>query len=102
MATSKSAAAKKAQSAALPENHTGSQAVAHAIVTKSIHLAPSVNRIMEADLSESGRLQAITLFRDSLDAPGDPNRHPAKAIENARLLDPVGSAVADPNAEKAD
>jgi len=71
----------------LPENHTASEAVAYAIAEEYNDLKPSVDRIMNADLSESGKLHAITLFRDSLGVPGDPNRNPATAIEAAIVLD---------------
>jgi hypothetical protein len=75
-----------AKGSALPENHTPSEAVAHAILSESIDLTPSVNKIMNAGLSEAGCLHAITLFNDSLGVPGDPNRHPAAAIEAARRV----------------
>lgn len=90
MATPKSrtAAAKRAarQGAVLPDDHTPSEAVAHAIRVQYIDLTPSVNRIMDAGLSEDGTMLAITLFRDSLGVPGDPNRIPAHAIEAGRLV----------------
>lgn len=79
--------AKKGQSIELPENHTESEAVAHSIVVKHIDLMPSVNRIMQSELGEPGRLVAITLFRDSLGVPGDPNRDPAIAIEQGRATE---------------
>ena len=82
------AAAKraKAQGSTLPENHTASEARAHAIRTASIDLTPSVDRIMNSGLHEAGRLHAITLFGDSLGVPGDPNRYPVNAIEAGRLV----------------
>lgn len=72
----------------LPEDHTPSQAAAHAIVEEFRYLEPSVNHIMESDLSEAGRLHAIELFQASLGTPGDPNRTPANAVETARKVDP--------------
>ncbi len=72
--------------AALPENHTAAEAIAHAITSLHIDLAPSVNRIMAAELEEPSRLVAITLFRDSLDVPGDQYRFPANAIEGGRQM----------------
>ena len=77
----------KNQAATLPENHSPSEAVAHAIVLQYADLAPSVKRIMASELSEAGLLQAITLFKDSLGVMGDPNRNPAVAIEAGRLVE---------------
>lgn len=78
--------------ATLPENHTAAEAIAHAITTLHIDLAPSVNRIMSAELEEPSRLVAITLFRDSLDIPGDQYRFPANAIEGGRLMVAIPAA----------
>lgn len=71
----------------LPENHTPSEAVAFDIETDRNDLAPSVSRILGAGLSEPGTLHAITLFRDSLGSPGDPNRDPSVAIAAGRAVD---------------
>jgi hypothetical protein len=79
----------KSKEPVLPENHTPSQAIAHAITTQYADLAPSVNRIMEAELREPGMLHAITLFRDSLGVLGDPNRNPAEAIERGKAIDAI-------------
>ncbi len=74
-----------------PENRTPSEVVAFEIITRYADLTPSVNRIMQAELSEDGRLHAITLFRASLDSPGDPMRDPARAIAAAREVEtPAG------------
>jgi hypothetical protein len=73
--------------AVLPENHTPSEALAHALQIEFLDLTPSVNRIMAAELGEPGRMHAITLFRNSLGVIGDPNRNPANAIEAGRLVD---------------
>jgi hypothetical protein len=43
-------------------------------------LTPSVERIMQAELSETQRHRAITSFRESLAGNGDPNRDPSYAI----------------------
>jgi hypothetical protein len=80
------------QGSGLPEQHTPSEAVAHAIAAQYADLAPSVNRIMASDLGEPGRFHAITLFRESLGVPGDPNRNPVHAIESGRLVDVEPSA----------
>ena len=79
-------ASAKSKTAGLPEDHTASEAVAFEITTRYTDLAPSVSRIMASDLSEDSRLVAITLFRDSLDVPGDPYRNPAAAIEGGRQM----------------
>lgn len=70
----------------LAEDHTPSEAVAHAIRMEFGDLSPSVNRIMNAGLHEAGAMHAITLFRDSLGVPGDANRNPMVAIEAGRLV----------------
>jgi hypothetical protein len=79
----------KSKDSGLPENHTPSQAIAHAITAQYADLTPSVNRIMHSDLREPGMLHAITLFRDSLGVLGDPNRNPAAAIDAGRVVDGV-------------
>jgi hypothetical protein len=77
----------KRPTAILPENHTPSEAFAHALSLEFLDLTPSVNRIMAAELGEPGRMHAITLFKASLGVIGDPNRNPANAIEAGRLVD---------------
>jgi hypothetical protein len=54
--------------------------VAHEIITARSDLAPSVNKIMDADLSDSQRLTAITKFSASISAIDDPFRDPRYAI----------------------
>ena len=71
----------------LPENHTPSEAIAFDIRMDRIDLTPSVSRILSAGLNEPGTFHAITLFRDSLTSPGDPNRDPSVAIEAGRKVD---------------
>jgi hypothetical protein len=66
---------------------SGSQQLAHDIISQFVDLTPSVNRIVEAPLSEAGRLHALTLFRDSLSSPGDPMRHPARALAAGQAFD---------------
>lgn len=70
---------------AVPEDRTESEVVADAILSRYNDLAPSLNRIMDADLSEAGKLHAITLFQESLGVAGDPMRNPLNAIEAGRL-----------------
>ena len=70
----------------LPEDHTASEAVAHAITSLHADLAPSVNRIMTADLDEDARFVAISLFSHSLHVRGDQYRYPLNAIEGGRQM----------------
>lgn len=79
-----------AKLAALPENHTPSEAAAHALIREFGDLEPSVNRIMNADLTEDGRLHAVGLFQASLGVAGDPNRMPLNAVEAARKVHGTG------------
>ena len=60
-----------------------SDQVAHDIVLEFGDLKPSIKRIMDADLDDDQRLNAIVAFRDSLHDPGNPNRNPRVAITNA-------------------
>lgn len=73
--------------AVLPENHTPSEAVAFDIRMERIDLSPSVHRILSAGMQEPGTFHAITLFRNSLTSPGDPNRDPSVAIAAGRTVD---------------
>ncbi|MPY96037.1 MAG: hypothetical protein GEV08_24155 [Acidimicrobiia bacterium] len=84
--TTRARTTKKAAVVA-PENRTPSEVVADEILGAFRDLSPSVQRIMEADVSEAGRLHAIGLFRESLGVDGDPNRNPAVAIEAGRAMD---------------
>ncbi|MCB0967923.1 MAG: hypothetical protein KDB37_13900 [Ilumatobacter sp.] len=61
-----------------------SEQVAHSIVQEFRYLSPSVDRIMDADLTSSQRLEAINLFRASLDQLDAGHRDPRAAIEAAR------------------
>ena len=93
------AAAKKRGAKAgptLPENHTPSEAAAHAICVEFIDLTPSVNRIMNSGLAEDGRMHAIELFRNSMGAIDDPYRVPANAIEAGRLLEAKNPGKSQP------
>ena len=57
--------------------------LAHEIVSAHGDLLPSVERIIDAELTEEQGLAALTAFQVSLDTPGDPNRDPRVAIANA-------------------
>jgi truncated hemoglobin YjbI len=61
-----------------------SEQIAHQIVDQFRDLAPSVERIMAADLTAPERQQAIGLFQAALDDLDDPNRDPRHAIDTAR------------------
>jgi hypothetical protein len=61
-----------------------SEQIAHIIVDEFGDLAPSVERIMAADLTEPQRQSAISLFQASLDDLDSPNRDPRQAIDTAR------------------
>lgn len=57
--------------------------IAHALVSEYGDLAPSVERIMDADLNGDEQHEALTSFRASLGHIDDPNRDPRVAIANA-------------------
>ena len=61
-----------------------SEQIAHNIVHEFGDLAPSVERIMAADLTKAQRQRAMNLFQASLDDLDDPNRDPRHAIDTAR------------------
>lgn len=65
------------------EELDASEQLAHEIVLEFGDLAPSVTRIMEAEIDDDQRLTAMVSFRDSLQEPTDPNRDPRVAIANA-------------------
>lgn len=66
-----------------PEDLAPSERIAHELVSEFADLAPSVETIMDAEISDDGRIEALELFRASLDSIGDPNRNPRTAIESA-------------------
>ena len=57
--------------------------LAHQIVTERGDLGASVTRIMDAELSDDGRSQALDAFNTALSNPGDPNRDPRVCIAAA-------------------
>lgn len=57
--------------------------LAHDIVSAHGDLLPSVERIMDAELTEDQGVAALSAFRDSIGVAGDPNRDPRVAIANA-------------------
>jgi hypothetical protein len=63
-----------------PDDLGPANRIAYDIVAERRDLLPSVERIMNADLDEDGKRDALTLFRSSLNAAGDPNRDPRVAI----------------------
>lgn len=66
------------------EDLAPTEQLAHEIVTEFGDLTPSVERIMDAELSDDERGVALNAFRDSLGTIGDPNRDPRVAITNAQ------------------
>lgn len=70
-----------------PSSLTPAEGIGHDIVSRYVDLAPSVERILGSPMSDAARLHAITLFRDSLERPGDPMRHPAAAVAAGLALD---------------
>lgn len=54
--------------------------IAYEIMSERRDLLPSLERIMNAGLSPTATTHALTLFRESLLVPGDPNRDPSVAI----------------------
>ncbi len=66
------------------ENMTEAQRVAAAILNDYGDLAPSVRRILDAEISEDDRHRAMVLFQNSLTGAGDPNPNPTVAIANGR------------------
>ena len=69
---------------ASPEDLGPTERIAFDIIAKRRDLLPSVDRIMNADLDDAARLRAITLFCDSLERAGDPNRDPRVSIDKSR------------------
>ncbi|NNE10793.1 MAG: hypothetical protein HKN41_00945 [Ilumatobacter sp.] len=74
------------------EELSPAERLAHELVTDFADLAPSVEKIMDAEFDgndgedgddQDGRATALDLFRASLDSLGDPNRDPRVAIEAA-------------------
>jgi len=57
--------------------------VAHELGVLRRDLTPSVERIMNHEMSEEARGRALAVFAESLKTPGDPNRDPRVAIANA-------------------
>ena len=66
------------------EDLAPTEQLAHEIVTEFGDLTPSVERIMDAELTDDQREMALNAFRDSLGTIGDPNRDPRVAITNAQ------------------
>lgn len=57
--------------------------LAHRIVSARSDLVSSVTRIMGAELSDAGRMQALTAFHVALSDLDDPNRDPRVSIAAA-------------------
>jgi hypothetical protein len=74
-----------------PDDLSPANRIAYDIVAERRDLLPSVERIMNADLDEDGKCDALTLFRSSLTVAGDPNRDPRVAIA---ACSPVSASTA--------
>lgn len=83
MATKKKPATRWHDGTTPIEELAANERIAHEVVSQYRDLAPSVERIMAADLTDDQRNDALTTFRDSLTRIGDPNRDPRTAIANA-------------------
>ncbi len=59
------------------------QQLAHQIVVERRDVISSVTRIMDAELSDEGRIQALTAFHAALSDLDDPNRDPRVSIAAA-------------------
>jgi hypothetical protein len=59
------------------------QQLAHQIVTERGDVISSVTRIMDAELSDEGRVQALNAFHAALSDLDDPNRDPRVSIAAA-------------------
>jgi hypothetical protein len=79
---------------ATPDDLGPANRIAYDIVAARRDLLPSVERIMNANLDEDGTVGALTLFRCSLTAPGDPNRDPRVAIAASSAAAASGVAAA--------
>ena len=66
------------------EELSPAERIGREILTDFGDLAPSVKRILHAELDEPDRHQAMLLFKASLTGTGDPNRDPRVAIDNGR------------------
>lgn len=95
MTTKKKAQPKKAatdwSTPGSPEGLDETQTLAHGIVTERPDLRPSVERIMVAELDDSGRFNALSLFQTALTTPGDANRDPRVAIAQSQNGRAIGS-----------
>ena len=83
MATKKQPASRWHDGTTPVEDLPETEQIAHDVVINRRELAPSVERIMDAELSDDQRNLAMTMFRDSLTQDGDPNRDPRVAITAA-------------------
>lgn len=64
------------------EEMSAVEKVAYEILETFTDLKPSVNQIMQADLSETQRHTALSSFREALGTVGNPFRDPRYAIAN--------------------
>lgn len=82
MTTAKPTKKTSKSKAAQQEPRTPNEEMAYEITSTFGDLKPSVQRILDAELSETQRHRALLAFRGSLNQIGDPNRDPRYAIAN--------------------
>lgn len=63
-----------------PDELGPSDRIAYDIMAERRDLQPSVDRIMNAELDDDKKLEAMTLFQNALGTVGDPNRDPRVSI----------------------
>lgn len=83
MAKAKNVSSRWSDGSVSVEDLAPRERLAHEIVTAYGDLLPSVERIIDAELTEEQSLAALTAFRESIGTAGDPNRDPRVAIANA-------------------
>lgn len=83
MAKAKKVGSRWSEGLASVDDLAPRERLAHEIVSAHGDLLPSVERIMDAELTEEQGLAALTAFRESIGNAGDPNRDPRVAIANA-------------------
>jgi hypothetical protein len=70
--------------------------IAYEIVAERRDLVPSVERIMNAGLDQDATVRALSLFRESLTAIGDPHRDPRVAIAAVTSSSTATGVVREP------
>lgn len=66
-----------------PDDASDLHRAAYTILTQRGDVLPSIERILQAGVSDEVAIKALGLFQESLSAAGDPNRDPRVALANA-------------------